>query len=59
MVPAAKPDPVIAVRAVRALARLQDPAALPAMESALRSTSPTVADEATFTLMTLGNEEIC
>ena len=51
---ALNPDPVIAARAVRALARLQDPAALPAIESALHSNSPDVADEGAFALMTLG-----
>ena len=56
---AASSDPVIAARAVRALARLQDPTALPAMESALRSPSSAVADEGAFALLTVGTEVIC
>jgi cyclophilin family peptidyl-prolyl cis-trans isomerase/HEAT repeat protein len=51
---AANRDPVIASRAVRALARLQDPAALPAIEAALGSSNDGVAGEGAFALMALG-----
>src|SRR5262245_33626648 len=47
-------DPAIRRRALRALARLQDPAALPALERALGDPDPAVRDEAAFAMETLG-----
>jgi cyclophilin family peptidyl-prolyl cis-trans isomerase/HEAT repeat protein len=54
MVLAGHGDPAIRRRALRALARLQDPAALPALERALDDPDPAVRDEAAFAVETLG-----
>lgn len=47
-------DPAIRRQALRALARLQDPASLPALERALGDPEPAVRDEAAFAMETLG-----
>ncbi|HEX2567940.1 MAG TPA: peptidylprolyl isomerase [Polyangia bacterium] len=47
-------DAALRRRALRVLARLQDPATLPALERALGDSDPTVQDEAAFAVETLG-----